>query len=657
MLRFSELACRRDGQVLFSGVSEFFARQHKVGLTGRNGCGKSSLFSMILGNLDADEGLLEIQPGTLLAHVAQETPASASTAIDYVIDGDRHLRGLQQALSDLGVVVGGNSAIAAKDHQESDSSAPQLAGLLEDYDVAGGYTAEARAGMLLNGLGFSAQQHCLPVNDFSGGWRMRLNLAQALMCPSDLLLLDEPTNHLDLDAVFWLQSWLRRYEGTLLLISHDREFLDAVVDSVLHVEHQTITRYSGNYSAFERIRAERLALGAAMYQRQQKKIAHVQRFIDRFRAQATKARQAQSRIKMLERMQVVSQAQVDSGFSFQFDAPQKMSDPLVTLEGANIGYNDQTVLKSVNFRLGAGDRVALLGRNGAGKSTLVKALVGELALQSGKRTAGANLSCGYFAQHQIDQLDYSGTALDQLQNLDPSLSEAHCRNILGGFGFSGEMALQSVSVLSGGEKARLVLALLVHSRPNLLLLDEPTNHLDMDMRFALSEAMQSFSGALVVVSHDRFLLESVADELWLVADKRLTQYDDDLNGYRKWLSKRVGVESDSDSSATSGVADDHDKNKTATDRKEDKRLAAQKRQQLAPLRKKVQKAEKTCESLQKDLSTLHDKLADNDLYSGERQAELTELLQQQKQLQSGLESAEALWLELCEELEQTEDAK
>ena len=649
MLRFSDLACRRDGQVLFSDVSEFFARQHKVGLTGRNGCGKSSLFSMILGNLDADEGRLEIQPGTLLAHVAQETPASASTAIDYVIDGDTHLRSLQQALGEQGVALGGGSAAATP---QSDASAPQLARLLEEYDVAGGYTAEARAGMLLNGLGFSAQQHHLPVNDFSGGWRMRLNLAQALMCPSDLLLLDEPTNHLDLDAVFWLQSWLRRYEGTLLLISHDREFLDAVVDSVLHVEHQTITRYSGNYSAFERIRAERLALGEAMYQRQQKKIAHVQRFIDRFRAQATKARQAQSRIKMLERMQVVSQAQVDSGFSFQFDTPKKMSDPLVTLEGASIGYNDQAVLNGVNFRLGAGDRVALLGRNGAGKSTLVKALVGELELLSGKRTAGANLSCGYFAQHQIDQLDYSGTALDQLQNLDPSLSEAQCRNILGGFGFSGEMALQSVSVLSGGEKARLVLALLVHSRPNLLLLDEPTNHLDMDMRFALSEAMQSFSGALVVVSHDRFLLESVADELWLVADQHLTQYDDDLNGYRRWLSKQVGVESDSKAAQVDTV--EQQDNKTAGDRKEDKRLAAQKRQQLAPLRNKVQKAEKACESLQKDLSTLHDKLADNDLYSGERQTELNELLQQQKQLQTELESTEAQWLELCEELEQAQ---
>ena len=649
MLRFSDLACRRDGQVLFSDVSEFFARQHKVGLTGRNGCGKSSLFSMILGNLDADEGRLEIQPGTLLAHVAQETPASASTAIDYVIDGDTHLRSLQQALGEHGVALGGGSAAATP---QSDASAPQLARLLEEYDVAGGYTAEARAGMLLNGLGFSAQQHHLPVNDFSGGWRMRLNLAQALMCPSDLLLLDEPTNHLDLDAVFWLQSWLRRYEGTLLLISHDREFLDAVVDSVLHVEHQTITRYSGNYSAFERIRAERLALGEAMYQRQQKKIAHVQRFIDRFRAQATKARQAQSRIKMLERMQVVSQAQVDSGFSFQFDTPKKMSDPLVTLEGASIGYNDQAVLNGVNFRLGAGDRVALLGRNGAGKSTLVKALVGELELLSGKRTAGANLSCGYFAQHQIDQLDYSGTALDQLQNLDPSLSEAQCRNILGGFGFSGEMALQSVSVLSGGEKARLVLALLVHSRPNLLLLDEPTNHLDMDMRFALSEAMQSFSGALVVVSHDRFLLESVADELWLVADQHLTQYDDDLNGYRRWLSKQVGVESDSKAAQVDAAVQQD--NKTAGDRKEDKRLAAQKRQQLAPLRNKVQKAEKACESLQKDLSALHDKLADNDLYSGERQTELNELLQQQKQLQTELESAEAQWMELCEELEQAQ---
>ena len=656
MLHLTSVACRRDGQLLFSNASGFFARSQKVGVTGRNGCGKSSLFWMILGELDPDEGEIVLQPGMTTAHVAQETPRTEKTAIDYVMDGDQRLRQLQKKLAAMGVEFEQGSADAMSAGQDSEAAAPEMASVFEEYESVGGYTAEARAGTLLNGLGFSAEEHRLPINDFSGGWLMRLNLAQALMCPSDLLLLDEPTNHLDLDAVFWLQDWLKRYTGILMLISHDREFLDTVVDSVLHIEHQTVTRYTGNYSAFEELRAQQLANQQALYTRQQRKVEDMQRFIDRFKAKATKARQAQSRVKMLERMQRVSPAHVDSGFNFEFKEPDKLSDPLVTLSNANIGYADTTVLKKVNFQLGAGDRVALLGRNGAGKSTLVKALVGDLALQNGERTVGVNLATGYFAQHQIDQLDYSGSALQQLQKFDPELDEAETRNILGRFGFSGDMALQSVDTFSGGEKARLVLAMLVHSRPNLLLLDEPTNHLDMDMRLALSEALQTFSGALVVVSHDRFLLESVSDELWLVSDNGVRQYEDDLNGYRRWLSKKPAVAKNSSLASeepVAGAATAQGGNGAGgASRKDAKRQQALKRQQLAPLRDRVKKAERDCEKLQHQLTELQEQLSDNELYTKDRQSELTELLKLQKKLQVQLEAAEGSWLEASEALEQ-----
>ena len=656
MLHLTSVACRRDGQLLFSNANGFFARSQKVGVTGRNGCGKSSLFWMILGELDPDEGEIVLQPGMTTAHVAQETPRTEQSALDYVMDGDQRLRALQKKLAALGVDIeqdgdGSDAMAAALD----DKAAPEMARVFEEYESAGGYTAEARAGTLLNGLGFSAEEHHQPINDFSGGWLMRLNLAQALMCPSDLLLLDEPTNHLDLDAVFWLQDWLKRYSGMLMLISHDREFLDTVVDSVLHIEQQTVTRYTGNYTAFEELRAQQLANQQALYTRQQRKVEDMQRFIDRFKAKATKARQAQSRVKMLERMQKVSPAHVDSGFNFEFKEPDKLSDPLVTLSSANIGYADTTILKKVNFQLGAGDRVALLGRNGAGKSTLVKALVGDLALQSGERTVGVNLATGYFAQHQIDQLDYSGSALQQLQKFDPELDEAESRNILGRFGFSGDMALQSVDTFSGGEKARLVLAMLVHSRPNLLLLDEPTNHLDMDMRLALSEALQTFSGALVVVSHDRFLLESVSDELWLVSDAGVHHYQDDLNGYRRWLSKKPALSKKSTAESEQPATDagsDEAGNGTAASRKDAKRQQALKRQQLAPMRDRVKKAERDCENLQQQLTELQEQLSDNELYTKERQSELTELLKLQKQLQVQLEAAEGSWLDASEALEQ-----
>ncbi len=669
MLRLNTVACRRDGQILFDNVNEFFARPQRIGITGRNGCGKSSLFAMILGELEPDEGAIELQPGITVAHVAQETPSSNDSALNYVMKGDERLQQLREQMNELGLIDGVGDLSPTTfddDDKRTDVSSDVLANLFEQFEHAGGYTAEARAGSLLSGLGFTAEQHTMAADQFSGGWLMRLNLARALMCPSDLLLLDEPTNHLDIDAVFWLQGWLRRYEGTLLMISHDREFLDAVVNSIVHIENRLAARYTGNYSAFERTRAEQLANQQAMYQRQQKKIQEVQRFIDRFKAKASKARQAQSRVKMLERMQRVSQAHVDSQFSFSFEQPRKLSNPLVVLEEATIGYDEHVVLRDVEFRLSGGDRIALLGRNGAGKSTLVKAIVGELALIDGSRVEGNNLSCGYFAQHQIDQLDYTGNAIDQLLKVDPQLSEAQARNFLGRFGFSGDMAMQSVNVFSGGEKARLVLALLVYQRPNVLLLDEPTNHLDMDMRYALSEAMQSFEGALVVVSHDRFLLESVADELWLIADGHLSAYPDDLEAYRRWLSKRSN---DTAAVMTSQVAADTelceersspaqvDTDRSSAVRKQAKRDAAEQRKRLAPLKSQVSKAEAQCDQLQSQIAELQLKLADNELYNDSRKNELAGLLQDQQQLKQKLEEAESAWMAASVQLDAAERAE
>lgn len=663
MLRLNTVACRRDGQVLFSNFNEFFARPQRIGITGRNGCGKSSLFAMIRGELEPDEGSIELQPDITVAHVAQESPASELSALNYVMLGDNHLQRLRRKMVEMGVSTDGDTQQTTSVlDQDSSASSQVLADLFEQYEHAGGYTAEARAGTLLSGLGFLPSQHSMAVDEFSGGWLMRLNLAQALMCPSDLLLLDEPTNHLDIDAVFWLQGWLKRYEGVLLMISHDREFLDAVANTIVHIEHLQASRYAGNYSAFERTRAEQLANQQAMYQRQQKKIKEVQRFIDRFRAKATKARQAQSRIKMLERMQHVSQAQVDSQFNFEFEQPRKMSNPLVVLENATIGYGSEVVLQRVNFRLGGGDRIALLGRNGAGKSTLVKALVGELSLLEGSRVEGNNLSCGYFAQHQIDQLDYQSTPMQQMLALDPQLSDAAARSFLGRFGFSGEMAMQSISVLSGGEKARLVLAMLVYQRPNLLLLDEPTNHLDMDMRYALSAAMQSFEGALVVVSHDRFLLESVADELWLVADGSFSAYPDDLEAYRRWLAKRGDklvskVDTVSDAAVVSAKAASGstiNAPRSSISNKQLKRQAAEQRRRLAPLKKQMTDAEAVCARLQLGLTELQQQLADNELYNGSRKSELAGLLQEQQKLKQQLEEAESVWLAASEQYESAE---
>jgi len=630
MLSLKNLACRRDTEQLFSDVNQIIYRAQKTGITGANGSGKSSLFSLILGELEPDEGEVELQNGVVIAHVAQETGASERCALDFVIDGDVALRGVEAKIDHI-----------------ADHDGAAHANLLAEFEAMGGYSAAARAGSLLFGLGFSATQQQQPVSQFSGGWRMRLNLAQALMCPSDMLLLDEPTNHLDLDAVIWLEQWLLQYSGALLLISHDREFLDRTIKQILHIEQSSMKLYTGDYSAFEKARAEQLAGQQSAYVRQQKKIGEIQGFVDRFRAKATKARQAQSRLKMLEKMTLIAPAHIDSAFRFSFRAPVKLPHPLLTLEKVSAGYAQNTVLQSVDMTVQVGDRIGLLGMNGAGKSTLLKTLVGDLAPLAGEREASTHLAIGYFAQHQIDQLQFTQTPLQHLLNCDKALAESAARDFLGGFGFQGEQVSQKVSTLSGGEKARLALSLIVYARPNLLLLDEPTNHLDLDMRQALCEALQSFQGALLVISHDRFLLRSVADEFLLVADGGLRPFDDDLDGYARWLA-------DNREQSGSATTKQESKGLSAADRQERKREAAQRRAQIAPLRKVAEKIEKQLEHVRDDLEFLREKLADNQLYSDNKKQELAELMQQEAKLQAKITELEESWLQALENLENAE---
>ena len=522
MLTLNDVACRRDGKLLFERASLVVHPGQKVGLTGANGTGKSSLFAMIRGVIEPDDGEILLPRGVGITHVAQETPGTSRSALDHVVDGDARVRALETEMAALG-----------------DDDGVRHAALLAEFDEAGGWSVAARAGALLNGLGFAESVHADPVSSFSGGWRMRLNLAQALLSPNELLLLDEPTNHLDLDAVLWLEEWLKKRDGTLVLISHDREFLDAVTTHTLHIERGTVTLATGSYTAFERQRAAKLASQQAGHEKAEARRKELQSFVDRFRAKATKARQAQSRLKMLERMGTTEAVRPDSSFSFAFRTPEAMPSPLVTLERADIGYGTgEPVLENVRFGIQSGDRIGLLGANGAGKSTLVKALVGELEPEAGERTPARKLVVGYFAQHQVDRLRSDRTPLQALLAEDPSLTEGQARSFLGGFGFEGDRALQKAETLSGGERARLALALIVHARPNLLLLDEPTNHLDIDMRQALADALQLFEGALLVISHDRVMLRSVVDGLWLVSDRGVAPFDDDLDGYARWLARR-----------------------------------------------------------------------------------------------------------------------
>ncbi|WP_447594948.1 ATP-binding cassette domain-containing protein [Aquipseudomonas campi] len=626
MIRLQNLTLQRGPQRLLESAELTLHAGHKAGLIGANGAGKSSLFALLRGELGPDAGDCHLPPDWRIAHMRQEIDTLDRLAVDYVLDGDVHLRQVQHDLA---------AAEAAHD-------GGAIARLHSELDSADGYTADARARKLLAGLGFTAEQMDRRVGDFSGGWRMRLNLAQALMCPSDLLLLDEPTNHLDLDAILWLEEWLKSYPGTLLLISHDRDFLDAVVDHVAHLDQQKLTLYRGGYSAFERTRAERLAQQQQAYEKQQAQRAHMEKYIARFKAQATKARQAQSRIKALERLEELAPAHVDSPFDFSFREADKISSPLLDLSDAQLGYGDKAVLQQVKLQLTPGARIGLLGPNGAGKSTLIKTLSRELTPLSGRLHCGENLAIGYFAQHQLDSLDAKASPLLHLQRLAPSEREQTLRDFLGGFDFRGPRCDEPVLNFSGGEKARLALALIAWQKPNLLLLDEPTNHLDLEMRLALTMALQEFAGAVLVVSHDRHLLKSTTDEFLLVADGRIQPFDGDLDDYTRWLSDyRIRQQPVSAPS----LAPDR------TDKRAQRQAAAALRQQLAPHKKQADKLEQELGKVQEKLASVETRLGDSGLYDAARKDELRELLAEQARLKTREAELEEAWLQALEILE------
>ncbi|MBK7983635.1 MAG: ATP-binding cassette domain-containing protein [Candidatus Competibacter sp.] len=633
MLTLRQLSLQRGGKPLFDNTSLTVYPGWKVGLIGANGSGKSSLFALLLDELHQDSGDLDRPPRWVVAHVAQETPALTVPALEYVLDGDAELRRIEREL---------HAAEAAHDGaRQADCHAR--------FEAIDGYSARARAGKLMNGLGFAPDRLERPAAEFSGGWRVRLNLARALMCRSDLLLLDEPTNHLDLDAVLWLEQWLRAYPGTLLIISHDRDVLDNVVDRIAHIDQCRITLYAGNYAAFEEQRAARLALQQAAYEKQQREIAHLESFITRFRAKATKARQAQSRIKALERMERIAAAHVDSPFEFQFAEPGRLPNPLLAVEKVAAGYGERRVLEQVKLTLHPGTRLGLLGPNGAGKSTLIKLLAGVLPPLSGRIETGQGLAIGYFAQHQLEQLRPDWSALRHLQQLGDRATEQQLRDFIGGFGFNGDRALEPVAPFSGGEKARLALALLVWQRPNLLLLDEPTNHLDLDMRHALTLALQDYQGALIVVSHDRHLLRTVTDEFLLVADGRAQPFDGDLDDYRDWINERQRTASREAESRTTGNSN------SALERREQKRQDAERRQQQAikrkPLEQRIKKLEQQLETLHAEQSRLHDDLLEPALYEDANKTPLKALLLRKAQADKALEEIESDWLEAQEALE------
>ncbi|MDP2809337.1 MAG: ATP-binding cassette domain-containing protein [Rhodocyclaceae bacterium] len=653
----------------------------KVGLVGANGCGKSSFLALLRGELHAEHGDLEWPARWTLAHVAQDTPALPDAALEFTLDGDVELRQVERGLAAAEAVHGTppkTSLCAAKPHpasrdqpsavlrpsalcdvlppggQETLGAArrvseglhwgEQIAELHGRLDEIGGYAARARAAELLHGLGFSDADFTRPVAEFSGGWRVRLNLARALMCRSDLLLLDEPTNHLDLDAVLWLEGWLRAYAGTLMMISHDRDFLDAVVGHMLHIENRRMTLYTGNYTVFERTRSERLAAQQSMFEKQQREIAHLHAFVDRFRAKATKARQAQSRLKALERMEEIAAAHVDTPFTFRFREPAGLSDPLLALEGASAGYGDKPVLTDVTLTLRPGARLGLLGRNGAGKSTLVKLLVGELDPVAGKRIAGRHLAVGYFAQHQVEQLRPDESPLQHLVRQEPRTREQELRDYLGGFDFRGEMVGAPCGCFSGGEKARLVLALLIRQRPNLLLLDEPTNHLDLEMREALTLALQETEAGVVLVSHDRHLLRTTCDELWLVADGSATPFDGDLDDYAAWLAGRRNA-GNPENSMDAGKAS----RKQARVEAEASRQALLARRR--PLLKESEKLEKQLSAWQDEKALLDEQLTAPGLYAAPERNRLDGLLKRQAELAKAIENAEHRWLEIHDDLD------
>ena len=652
MLNFFDIAIRRGPRVLFAGATFNLFRGEKVGITGENGSGKSTLLELVRGTVHADAGNFDMPGNLVTAHVSQDIDATEQPAIEFVLDGDSELRSIESAIT------------AATELNDG----ARLGMLYARYAEVGGYDARARAAQLMHGLGFAPAEDERPIRSFSGGWRVRINVARALMCRSDLLLLDEPTNHLDIDAILWLETWLRAYAGTLLLIAHDREFLDRVCNRIVNIEHGQVHAYRGNYSAFEAQRAAELAEQSALYVRQQREIRHMESFVERFRAQATKARQAQSRLKALERMQRIAPAHVDSAsFEFAFAQPDKLPRPLLAIDGQSAGYGGVALLRDVKLTLMPGDRYALLGRNGAGKSTYMKLLAGEINALAGTRTEARDLRIGYFAQHHLEQLAADESPLENLRRIGgvraARATEAESRDYLATFGFRGERVFEPVAPFSGGEKARLVLALVAYLRPNLLLLDEPTNHLDLEMRQALAVALQDFSGAVVLVSHDRHLLNTVADELIVVHDGRATNFDGDLEDYARWLATGGAPASTASPGASAATTTASAATTTASappaplsaeQRRQQRRLEAEGRNRLAPLRAAIQKCEQQLATIARERAVLETSLASTELYQHGSRAQLKAALARQAELARLLKETESAWLAASADLEAAE---
>ena len=664
MIEFKDVGVRRDGRELFAGASFQLHPGHKVGLTGNNGTGKSTLFALLLTQMGTgdtevtlDKGEVSIPDSWQVAHMAQEVGASTQTAIDYVLSGDEQWYEINAALNDLSSV-----------------SDDQIGVLHQQFDEIDGYRTPTKAAQIMAGLGFKTSQHELPVEGFSGGWRMRLNLAKTLMSRADLMLLDEPTNHLDLDAILWLETWINAYTGLVIVISHDQAFLDATVGHILHVEQQKITLYTGNYQQFIRTRHERMAQQQQAFEKQQATKAHLDDFIRRFRAKASKAKQAQSRIKQLERMAELSPMMADNPFSFRFYEPANMSSPLIEMSNADIGYSETPLLHNANVQVTPDTRLGLLGMNGAGKSTLIKALVGEIGILSGSYRVSDTLKLGYFNQHQMDTLDAAATPMQMLRRLAGKTSDAELRSFLGSFDFRGDRIDTASELFSGGERARLTLALIVWQRPNVLVLDEPTNHLDLQMRQALTIALQGFKGAVVLVSHDRELIANVCDELFLVHDGQIDEFDGDISDYGKWLAEKRKQENASDKNTGKKKNRKDDKksvsretdtgsansqitkpstsqsgnqvsskastapasNKAAQpliSKEEQRKLAAEQRKLTAPIRREIENTEKALAKIDEKLASLETSLADTELYEESRKADLLLLLDEQTALQ------------------------
>ena len=631
MIALNNIMLMRGTQILLEDVSLVVHDAQRIGIIGRNGCGKTSLFLALAQTVPLERGEIKMPTGLRLSMMDQETPASERTALEFVLDAHVAFRKLEAQL-------------AQAERDGNDNQMVKLHSQLDDID---GYDISNRAEQLLSGLGFSIAEFANPVSSFSGGWRVRLNLAAALMCPSDLLMLDEPTNHLDLEATVWLELWLQRYQGTLLLISHDRTFLDSVIDNVIHFEGRKLIPYKGNYSAFEKQRAAKMALQQAMFEKQQKRKSQIEGFVRRFRYKASKAKQAQSRLKELERMQDIAPAHIDSPFRFEFPTLGQLPSFLMQIENLVIGFDSPLVTK-MNLGIRSESRIGLLGFNGSGKSTFLKVLSGQMQALAGSIIGAKKLRVGYYAQHQVDALDQQSTPVKMLQALDAKSTEQQIRNFLGGFDFRGSRTDEIISNFSGGEKARLALAKVTWLKPNLLLLDEPTNHLDLDMVHALTVALQEYQGAMIVVSHDRHLLANTVDEFYSIHQGRFTEFKGDLHDYEKWLSQGAGA--DSPGSTNKAAA-----GKVKIDKKEQRQIAAAKRGELAPLRKRERQLEKQIDKLQVQLCSIEDSLSDESLYSETQKGALTDILLKQGQLKSQLEENEEQWLSNRDEIHQFQD--